>query len=47
MLDATGLLLADRTLLYRVNLAYKNNNTFQDLVMQHSIFSPLPDVATQ
>ncbi|MDR4475278.1 MAG: TonB-dependent siderophore receptor [Nitrospira sp.] len=37
-LDATGPLLADRTLLYRVNLAYKNNNTFQDLVTQHSIF---------
>ncbi len=37
-LDATGPLLADRTLLYRVNLAYKNNSTFQDLVTQNSIF---------
>lgn len=35
-IDATGPLLADRTLLYRVNLAYKNNNTFQDLVTQIS-----------
>jgi iron complex outermembrane receptor protein len=37
-IDATGPLVADRTLLYRMNLAYKDNNTFQDLVSQQSIF---------
>lgn len=37
-IDATGPLVADRTLLYRMNLAYKDNNTFQDFVSQQSIF---------
>lgn len=37
-IDATGPILADRTLLYRMNLAYKDNNTFQDLVNQQSVF---------
>lgn len=37
-IDATGPILADRTLLYRMNLAYKDNNTFQDFVNQQSIF---------
>ncbi len=37
-IDATGPVLEDRSLLYRMNLAYKDNNTFQDFVSQESIF---------
>jgi iron complex outermembrane receptor protein len=37
-IDATGPVLDDRTLLYRTNLAYKNNDSFQDFVSQESVF---------
>jgi iron complex outermembrane recepter protein len=37
-IDATGPIMDDKSLLYRVNLAYKDNNSFQDFVTQQSIF---------
>lgn len=37
-LDATGPLLDDRSLLYRVNFAYKANNSFRDFVSQDHVF---------
>lgn len=36
--DATGALSADKKLLYRFNLAYKDNNSFRDFVQQEHIF---------
>ncbi len=39
--DATGPLNKDKTLLYRMNLAYKTNNSFRDYIHQeHIFFSP-------
>lgn len=37
-IDATGPILGDRSLLYRINIAYKDNNSFQDKVTQESVF---------
>jgi iron complex outermembrane receptor protein len=37
-LDATGPLLDDRSLLYRLNFAYKTNNSFRDFVSQDHVF---------
>jgi iron complex outermembrane receptor protein len=36
--DATGPLTSDKSLLYRMNLAYKTNNSFRDFVSQDHIF---------
>lgn len=36
--DATGPIKNDKTLLYRMNLAYKTNNSFRDTVHQDHIF---------
>ncbi|MDP3330786.1 MAG: TonB-dependent siderophore receptor [Methylococcaceae bacterium] len=39
--DATGPVLADKTLLYRMNIAYKDNDTFRDFVHQeHLLVAP-------
>jgi iron complex outermembrane recepter protein len=37
-IDATGPVLSDRSLLYRMNLAYNDNNSFQDFVTEQSVF---------
>ena len=37
-IDATGPILSDKSLLYRMNLAYKDNNSFQDFVTEQSVF---------
>ncbi|MDX8127041.1 TonB-dependent receptor [Methylomonas sp. OY6] len=36
--DATGPLLADKSLLYRMNIAYKDNDTFRDFAHQEHVF---------
>ena len=36
--DATGPLKDDKSLLYRMNVAYKDNNTFRDFVHQEHVF---------
>ncbi len=36
--DATGPVLADRSLLYRMNIAYKDNDSFRDFVSREHIF---------
>ncbi|MGX2041477.1 TonB-dependent siderophore receptor [Methylocaldum sp. MU1018] len=36
--DATGPLLDDRSLLYRMNIAYKSNRSFRDFVSQEHVF---------
>jgi iron complex outermembrane recepter protein len=37
-IDATGPVLSDRSLLYRMNLAYNDKNSFQDFVTEQSVF---------
>lgn len=37
-IDATGPVFDDRSLLYRMNIAYKSNNSFRDFVSQEHIF---------
>jgi iron complex outermembrane recepter protein len=36
--DATGPILEDKTLLYRINLAYQDNNSFRDFISTERIF---------
>jgi iron complex outermembrane receptor protein len=37
-IDATGPVLNDKTLLYRMNIAYKDNDTFRDFIHQERVF---------
>lgn len=46
VLDATGPLLADKSLLYRLNFVYKANNSFRDYVNADHIFV-MPSVTWQ
>jgi len=37
-IDATGPVLGDKSLLYRMNIAYKDNDTFRDFIHQERVF---------